>query len=79
MMHQIIGKGRIAHLLKKSASKHNSRKGPRVYPANLDILKDNDNKEEKKSEYLSHQENNEEIYDAMNIDLPRLRSHIDRS
>ena len=79
MMHQIIGKGRITYLLKKSASKHNSRKGPRVYTANLGMLKDKDNEEEKESEHRSHQEYNEEINDAMKIDLPRLHSHRDRS
>ena len=52
MINQIIDKRRIAYLLKKLASKHNSRKGLRIYPINCEMFKEKCNEEKKGSEDL---------------------------
>ena len=79
-----IGRGKVAYLLKGSSKRSSIRKDKREYPANLNILKKNDNRLHNKDSKQSFQRNasrrldeenkDEDEYQDMNVDQAHLKS-----
>ena len=74
----ILDKGRVAFLLKRSKPVRSERKDPKIYSANLRVLSQNSEEEEKQTRQRSFEQFTSHGDDNMNVDIrPENRRTID--
>ena len=74
----ILDKGRVAFLLKRSKPVRSERKDPKIYSANLRVLSQNSEEEEKQTRQRSLEQFTSHGDDNMNVDIrPENRRTID--